>query len=116
MGVRSIRPPYVERTPGLVNGARGTVCEIVMDNSGKVAAKIMVQFDGIDEIQATERTKRKTSMCGLTRAGSLSSLLQRAKELRAWWRNERWNERKRPAQILRQVSSFTNRHKLICLC
>ena len=48
-----------KRTPGLVNGARGTVREIVMDNSGKVAAKIMVQFDGIDEIQVIERTERK---------------------------------------------------------
>ena len=48
-----------KRTPGLVNGARGTVREIVMDNSGKVAAKIMVQFDGIDKIQAIERTERK---------------------------------------------------------
>ena len=48
-----------KRTPGLVNGARGTVREIVMDNSGKVAVKIMVQFDGIDEIQAIERTERK---------------------------------------------------------
>ena len=48
-----------KRTPGLVNGARGTVREIVMDNSGKEAAKIMVQFDGIDEIQAIVRTERK---------------------------------------------------------
>ena len=44
-----------KRTPGLVNGARGTVNEIVMDSSGKEATKIMVQFDGIDKVQAIER-------------------------------------------------------------
>ena len=48
-----------KRTPGLVNGARGTVNEIVMDSSGKEATKIMVQFDGIDKVQAIERIERK---------------------------------------------------------
>ena len=47
-----------KRTPGLVNGARGTVREIVMDKEG-IASKIMVQFDGIDAIQSIERTQRK---------------------------------------------------------
>ena len=47
-----------KRTPGLVNGARGTVCEMVMDKKGKVS-KIMVQFDGIDAIQSIERIERK---------------------------------------------------------
>ena len=48
-----------KRTPGLVNGARGTVEEIVMDSSGKVATKILVKFDGIEKIQAIERIERK---------------------------------------------------------
>ena len=48
-----------KRTPGLVNGARGTIREIVSDSSGKVATKILVKFDGIDKVQAIERTERK---------------------------------------------------------
>ena len=48
-----------KRTPGLVNGARGTVHEIVMDSSGKVATKILIKFDGIEKIQAIERIERK---------------------------------------------------------
>ena len=48
-----------KRTPGLVNGARGTVEEIVMDSSGKVATKILVKFDGIEKIQSIERIERK---------------------------------------------------------
>ena len=48
-----------KRTPGLVNGARGTVQEIVMDSSGKVVTKVLVKFDGIEKIQAIERIERK---------------------------------------------------------
>ena len=47
-----------KHTPGLVNGARGTVQEIVTD-SDQVATKILVKFDGIDEVQSIERTQRK---------------------------------------------------------
>ena len=48
-----------KRTPGLVNGARGTVQEIVMDSSGKLVTKVLVKFDGIEKIQAIERIERK---------------------------------------------------------
>ena len=48
-----------KRTPGLVNGARGTVREIIKDCTGKTVTKIMVKFDNIDEVQCIERTERK---------------------------------------------------------
>ena len=50
-----------KRTPGLVNGARGTVREIISENTraGKVTKKIVVKFDGIDQVQTIERIERK---------------------------------------------------------
>ena len=50
-----------KRTPGLVNGARGTVHEIISENTraGRVPKKIVVKFDGIDQVQTIERIERK---------------------------------------------------------
>ena len=50
-----------KRTPGLVNGARGTVCDIIGKNTkaGRVPEKIVVKFDDIDQIQTIERIERK---------------------------------------------------------
>ena len=50
-----------KRTPGLVNGARGTVCDIIYENTkaGRVPKKIVVKFDGIDQVQTIERIERK---------------------------------------------------------
>ena len=50
-----------KRTPGLVNGARGTVREIISENTraGNVPKKIVVKFDGIDQVQTIERIERK---------------------------------------------------------
>ena len=50
-----------KRTPGLVNGARGTVRDIICENtkSGRVPKKIVVKFDGIDQVQTIERIERK---------------------------------------------------------
>ena len=50
-----------KRTPGLVNGARGTVNEIIKKTTktGLVATQIVVKFDGIDKVQTIERIERK---------------------------------------------------------
>ena len=48
-----------KRTGGLVNGARGTVRDIIKDSTGKTVTKIMVKFDNIDEVQCVERIERK---------------------------------------------------------
>ena len=50
-----------KRTPGLVNGARGTVHDIISENTraGRVPKKIVVKFDGIDQVQTIERIERK---------------------------------------------------------
>ena len=50
-----------KRTPGLVNGARGTVHDIISENTraGRVPKKIVVKFDGIDKVQIIERIERK---------------------------------------------------------
>ena len=50
-----------KRTPGLVNGARGTVRDIISENTkgGRVPKKIVVKFDGIDQVQTIERIERK---------------------------------------------------------
>ena len=50
-----------KRTPGLVNGARGTVRDIICENTraGQVPTKIVVKFDGIDQVQTIERIERK---------------------------------------------------------
>ena len=50
-----------KRTPGLVNGARGTVRDIIIENTrtGRVPKKIVVKFDGIDQVQTIERIERK---------------------------------------------------------
>ena len=50
-----------KRTPGLVNGARGTVHEIIKKTTktGLVATKIVVKFDSIDKVQTIERIERK---------------------------------------------------------
>ena len=50
-----------KRTPGLVNGARGTVRDIIFENTkaGQVPTKIVVKFDGIDQVQTIERIERK---------------------------------------------------------
>ena len=50
-----------KRTPGLVNGARGTVRDIICENTiaGRVPKKIVVKFDGIDQVQTIERIERK---------------------------------------------------------
>ena len=50
-----------KRTPGLVNGARGTVRDIISENTkaGHVPKKIVVKFDGIDQVQTIERIERK---------------------------------------------------------
>ena len=50
-----------KRTPGLVNGARGTVRDIICDNTraGRVPKKIVIKFDGIDQVQTIERIERK---------------------------------------------------------
>ena len=50
-----------KRTPGLVNGARGTVCDILSENTkaGRVPKEIVVKFDGIDQVQTIERIERK---------------------------------------------------------
>ena len=50
-----------KRTPGLVNGARGTVREIISENTrdGRIPKKIVVKFDGIDQVQTIERIERK---------------------------------------------------------
>ena len=50
-----------KRTPGLVNGARGTVREIISENTraGKFTKTIVVKFDGIDQVQTIERIERK---------------------------------------------------------
>ena len=50
-----------KRTPGLVNGARGTVSDIISENTraGRVPKKIVVKFDGIDQVQTIERIERK---------------------------------------------------------
>ena len=46
-------------TPGLVNGARGTVREIVPDSTGKAVTKILVKFDDIEDVQTIERRERR---------------------------------------------------------
>ena len=50
-----------KRTPGLVNGARGTVRDIICENTriGRVPKKIVVKFDEIDQVQTIERIERK---------------------------------------------------------
>ena len=50
-----------KRTPGLVNGARGTVHDIKMKTAktGRVATEIVVKFDGIEKLQTVERIERK---------------------------------------------------------
>ena len=50
-----------KRTPGLVNGARGTVRDIISENTkaGRVPKKIVVKFDEIDQVQTIERIERK---------------------------------------------------------
>ena len=50
-----------KRTPGLVNGARGTVRDIISESTkaGQVPKKIVVKFDGIDQVQTIERIERK---------------------------------------------------------
>ena len=50
-----------KRTPGLVNGARGTVRDIIIENTrtGRIPKKIVVKFDGIDQVQTIERIERK---------------------------------------------------------
>ena len=50
-----------KRTPGLVNGARGTVRDIISEKTraGNVPKKIVVKFDGIDQVQTIERIERK---------------------------------------------------------
>ena len=50
-----------KRTPGLVNGARGTVRDIISENTktGRIPKKIVVKFDGIDQVQTIERIERK---------------------------------------------------------
>ena len=50
-----------KRTPGLVNGARGTVRDIISEKTkvGHVPKKIVVKFDGIDQVQTIERIERK---------------------------------------------------------
>ena len=50
-----------KRTPGLVNGARGTVHDIIKKTTktGIVATKILIKFDGIDKVQTIERIERK---------------------------------------------------------
>ena len=50
-----------KRTPGLVNGARGTVHDIIKKTTktGIAATKILVKFDGIDKVQTIERIERK---------------------------------------------------------
>ena len=50
-----------KRTPGLVNGARGTVHDIKMKTTktGCVATEIVVKFDGIEKLQTVERIERK---------------------------------------------------------
>ena len=50
-----------KRTPGLINGARGTVNEIIKKTTrtGLVATQIVVKFDGIDKVQTIERIERK---------------------------------------------------------
>ena len=50
-----------KRTPGLVNGARGTVHDIKMKTTktGRVATEIVVKFDGIEKLQTVERIERK---------------------------------------------------------
>ena len=62
-----------KRTPGLVNGARGTVCDIISEKTkvGRVPKKIVVKFDGIDQVQTIERIERKfqvTSNCYVYRS------------------------------------------------
>ena len=47
-----------QRTAGMVNGARGTVKDIVYDATGKTVSKIMVKFDNIEEVQCIERVRR----------------------------------------------------------
>ena len=42
-----------------MKGAGGIVHEIIMDNPGKVASKIMVKFDGIEKRQTIECIERK---------------------------------------------------------
>ena len=46
------------KTAGMVNGARGTVVDIVCDVTGKIVSKIMVKFDNIEEVQCVERVRR----------------------------------------------------------
>ena len=46
-------------TPGLVNGARGTVKQFVMEKDGKTVSGISVKFDGIEEVQVIKRKERK---------------------------------------------------------
>ena len=46
-----------KRNPGLVNGARGAVHEII--SSGNVVTKILIKFDDIEEVQTIERAERK---------------------------------------------------------
>ena len=50
-----------KRTPGLVNGARGTVRDIISETTkaGRVPKQIVVKFDGIDQVQTIERIERK---------------------------------------------------------
>ena len=50
-----------KRTPGLVNGARGTVRDIISENTktGRIPKTIVVKFDGIDQVQTIERIERK---------------------------------------------------------
>ncbi len=47
-----------KQTGGMVNGARGTVMDIIYDPSGKSVTKIMVKFDNIEEVQCVERVQR----------------------------------------------------------
>jgi len=47
-----------QRTAGMVNGARGTVKDIIYDGTGKTVSKIMVKFDNIEEVQCIERVRR----------------------------------------------------------
>ena len=61
IGTRVMLRVNDKRTPGLVNGARGTVRDIISENTegGRVPKKIVVKFDGIDQVQTIERIERK---------------------------------------------------------
>ncbi len=47
-----------KRVPGLVNGSRGTVREIIKDRAGHFVSQIMIKFDDIDEVQCIERKEK----------------------------------------------------------